>query len=138
MGIPKSKGMFPTIPPGATEEEIKAIVAEHVDTEEHILRANTVETLLKNQIIKCVHDDYLCEIRHSIFDYERLTIHQIFDHLFENYGQLDLALKKSTMETFRSEPEWTKPIDRYFKRQQECRTIMDDSNVPIKDPIMVD
>ena len=51
---------------------------------------------------------------------------------------LGLGLKKETMERFRSEPEWGKPIDRYFKRQQECQTVMEDSNVPIKDPIMVD
>ena len=136
--VPKSKGMFPTFPAGATEDEKKKILAEHIEVEECILRAKTVETLLRNQIVKCVDDDYMCDIKDEMFDYEGLSVHDMYDHLFAVYGEIGLKLKKETMEKFRSEPEWELPTDKYFKRQQECQTIMDDSNVPILEPIMVD
>ena len=46
--VPKSKGMFPIFPARINDDKKKAIIAEHVDTEENILRANTVETVLRN------------------------------------------------------------------------------------------
>ena len=37
--VPDSKGMFPIFPAGINDDEKKAIIADHVDTEENILRA---------------------------------------------------------------------------------------------------
>ena len=136
--VPPSQGMYPLFPAGATDNEKKIEITKFVQIEEHIKKAETMERLLRNQILKAIDDDYLCELKSGILEYDGCKITEIFDHLFKNHGSLSIALRQDTMKTFHDAPEWDKPIDVYFNRQQECQKTMEDTRTPITDATMIE
>ena len=136
--VPESRGMFPSFPMGLTDDDKRTIILEFIKQEEHIKIAKKMEILLRNQIVKAVHDDYISELRDDFMEYDERSVLEILNHLFTNYGTIGIKLKDETMELFRSEPDWDSPIDKYYNRQQECQKTMADSTVPISDALMVD
>ena len=136
--VPESRGMFPSFPMGLTDDDKRTIILEFIKQEEHIKIAKKMEILLRNQIIKAVHDDYISELKDDFMEYDERSVLEILNHLFTNYGTIGIKLKDETMELFRSEPDWDSPIDKYYNRQQECQKIMADSTVPISDALMTD
>ena len=60
--VQKSKGILPTFPLGITNTRKRELIAKYMETEENILRADVTEKLLQTQSLKCVHDEYFCEL----------------------------------------------------------------------------
>jgi len=136
--VPESRGMFPSFPMGLTDDDKRTLILEFVRQEEHIKRAKKMEILLRNQIIKAVHDYYIMELKDNFMEYDKRSVLDILNHLFTSFGTIGIKLKEETMELFRSEPDWDSTIDKYYNRQQECQKTMADSTVPISNALMVD
>ena len=136
--VPKSKGLLPVFPAGISDEQKRDLAVEHVQTEEYILRAEKMETLLRNQVIKCVSNDYLEEIRDEITDYDEYSVQELWEHLFNRYGELGITEKKETMDIFHSAPNWDQHIDVYYARQQECQRVMKQTKTKISEASMVE
>ena len=135
--VPKSRGLRPIRPPGVSDEEWQAIQLEFVDDEENIRKAKCMQTLIRNQMVEALVRDCLEELRDPYTEFDERTIHEMFDHLFEEYGELGITERENTMNLFRSGPDWTKSIDTLYARQQKCMTIMEDSFTPISENDMV-
>jgi len=136
--VPKSKGLLPYFPAGISDEEKRNIASEHAQVEEYILRADKVQDLLRTQLTKTVNDDYLCDIKDEITDYDGYALHQLYDHLFENYGKLGMAERQEIMDRFRTPPDLSKAINVYYAKQRECQVEMAGTRVPIIDEAMID
>ena len=96
-----------------------------------------MEILLRNQIVEGLEPDYIEELKDPYTDYDKRSIHELFDHLFDEFGELGITERKETMELFRSGPDWDKTMDTYHARQQKCITIIEDITTPITEDVMV-
>ena len=103
--VPKSSGLMPLRPPGVSDEEWQQIQMEFVDTEENVLKAEQMEILLRNQIVEGLEPDFIEELKDSYKEYDERSIQEIFEHLFDEFGELDITEQKEMMETFRSGPD---------------------------------
>ena len=136
--VPESEGLLPVFEEGLTEKQKRHLAAKHNQREEYILRAEKVEDLLRTQLVKWIDDDYICDLRDDITDYDEYSLHQLYDHLFKQFGQLGIKERKKTMEKFHREPDWTRHINSYFARQQACQREMKTTKLPITEATMVD
>ena len=81
--VPKSSGLMPLRPPGATDEEWQQIQMEFVDTEENVLKAEQMEILLRNQIVEGLEPDSIEELKDPYTEYDERSIHEIFELLIK-------------------------------------------------------
>ena len=110
---------------------------EFIDDEENVLKAKAMMILLRNQMIEGLDPDYIAELKDPHTDYDERTIHEMFDYLFEEYGELGITERRETMETFRSGPDWEQGVDALYARYQECMETMEDTDTPITENTMV-
>ena len=66
-----------------------------------------------------------------------MTLLQILRHLRTEYATMDDVVYTDLMKRLREPPDMDAPIDRYFRKQQECRLRSQDSDDPITDKGMV-
>ena len=90
---------------GLTDDDKRTLILEFVRQEEHIKRAKKMEILLRNQIIKAVHDAFIMELKDNFMEYDERSVLDILNHLFTSFGTIGIKLKEETMELFRSEPD---------------------------------
>ena len=135
--VPESQGACPIYPAGATEAEKRAIYTRFVITEEGIIKAKKMKTLMCNQLVDSVEEDFIMELRDPLMEFDNRSIIELLDHLFKNHGELGLEEQDNQMERFHTPPDWNKQIDTYYFKQQECQEIMEDTDIPITDAMMV-
>ena len=135
--VPISGGAYPTFPFGATEHEKKRIIAEFIVEEQDIIKVDITAELLKGQFLDCIEETYIMELRDPMSEYDDVTLLELLDHVFTNYGEMDDHLVNKNKERFDEQPDMNEPIDNYFVKQEECRTLSNDSDTPISDADMV-
>ena len=135
--VPESQGPCPIYPAGATEEQKRVIFVKFTVTEAGIIKAKKMKTLLTNQLVGSVEEDFLMELKDPLMEFDNRPITELLDHLFKNHGELGLQEQEETMEKFNSPPDWNKEIDTYYFRQQECQETMEDTDIPLSDAMMV-
>ena len=135
--VPLSGGAYPTFPVGATEHEKKRIIAEFIIQEQDIIKVEITAELLKGQFLDCIEETYIMELRDPMSEYDDVTLLELLDHVFANYGEMDDHLVNQNKERFDEQPDMNEPIDNYFVKQEECRTLSNDSDTPITDADMV-
>ena len=133
----ESQGACPIYPAGATEAQKRTIYTKFVITEEGIIKAKKMKTLLCNQLVESVEEDFIMELRDPLIEFDNRSIIELLDHLFKNHGELGLQEQDNTMDKFHTPPDWNKQIDTYYFKQQECQEIMEDTDIPITDAMMV-
>ena len=68
--------------------------------------------------------------------YDNVTLIELPDHVFTNYGQMDDHLVNANRAKFEEPPEMDALIDTYFSKQEECQLMAIDSDTPIIDADM--
>ena len=134
--VPASKGAHPAFAMGASEDEKNIGIAEFIVSEQDILKAETCDDLLKNQLLDVVEDKYLQELWGRYIEYDDRTVLEFLDHLFANYAKLDDPVINRTMERFNDPPDMDLPIDAYFRKQEECQEIAEGLDIKITDEMM--
>ena len=109
--IPTSGGMYPTFSVGATNEEKKREVTEFINRETHIKIAESVEELLKNQLLKAVSEEYYMELRQGVLQYNSMSTSELLEHIFSNYVRIDDALIIKNKREFEAPPNLSHPIN---------------------------
>lgn len=135
--VPASKGAYPTFIGGATDDKKKVAIAEFILSETDILKAETCDELLKNQLLDAVEEKYLRELRDRYSEYDDKSVLELLDHLFANYAKMDDPTINRNMERFNEPPDMDSPIDEYFSKQEECQEIAQDTDIKITDEMMV-
>ena len=92
---------------------------------------------MKNQLLDAVKDKYLRELWDRYRKYDDKTVLELLDHLFANCAKLDDPVINRNLERFNEPPDMDLPIDTYFSKQEECQEIAEDSDVKIRDEMMV-
>ena len=135
--VPAEQGSYPTFPDDATDDEKKGIISEFIQDEYDRQVVDAVEDLLKNQVIEAVDEDYILELKQGRSGYSGVTLIEILKHLRTEYATMDDVVYKDLMNNFREPPDMDAPIDKYFRKQQECHLRSQDADDPISDKGMV-
>ena len=135
--VPKTGGVYPTFAAGMIDEEKKREVATFVLTEHSINKAEITQELLKNLFLKDVPEDYYLELNTGILRYDRPTVYDLLTHVFSNYAKLDDHLVIFNKKEFEEAPDFTRPIDIYYKRMEDFQKLVTDGEVPITEAKMV-
>ena len=96
-----------------------------------------MQDILCNQVLAAVDEKYYMELSHAIFHYDRVSVCDLLDHLFENYAKIDDQLLKTNRELYTEAPDLSKLINVYFRKQKKCTQIAADNDVPISKAYMV-
>ena len=82
--IPATTGVYPVFPAQATDDQKKRITNDFLKREKGIKVAKAVTQLLRKQLLDAIDEEYVMELRHPIFKYERVAVADILNHLFDN------------------------------------------------------
>ena len=64
-------------------------------------------------------------------------MYDLLNHVFSNYAKLDDHLVISNKKEFEEAPYFTRPMDTYYKRMEDCQKLDADGEVPIAEAEMV-
>ena len=67
----------------------------------------------------------------AFFRYDGSTVYDLFTQVFSNYAKLDNHLVISNKKEFEEAPDFTCPIDTYYKRMEDCQKLSADGEVLI-------
>ena len=62
---------------------------------------------------------------------------ELLEHIFSNYARTDDALLIKNKREFEAPPNLSRPIDVYFRKQEECQRLAADGKIPISEAEMV-
>ena len=136
---PTNPGM---LQPGATTETQFQIIQrrdEHAEQTRIFREALSVERTLVQQIVAAIDKKYLKAIRNNITSKIMLTIQEIFEYLFDTYGDVttaELRELRATVENMTYIP--TEPIDNIFTEIDEFSDIAVIAKSPISDQQRID
>ena len=88
-------------------------------------------------MIEAVKEDYILELKEGLSEYSSVTLIKILEHLRVNYALMDDMIYNELMTCFCEAPDLDVPIDKYFRKQQECQLLPQDSTDPITEQVMV-
>ena len=77
------------------------------------------------------------ELSYAIFQYDRVSVCNLLDHLFENYAKIDYQLLKTNRELYTEAPNLSELIDIYFRKQEKYMQVAVGNYVPISEADMV-
>ena len=135
--IPVSGGMFPNFPARADDDEKKRIIAEFVRDESGIKIAEATINLLRNQLLEAVDEDYYMELYDSVYRYDRINPIDFLEHILKYYAVIDDDVLERNKNEFDEPPDMSLPIDVYYRKQERCRQLAADGQVPISEADMV-
>ena len=129
--VPKIGGVYLTFAAGMNDTKKKPEVATFVLTENNIKMAEVTQELLKSQFLEAVPEDYYLELNMGVLRYGGLTVYDLLTHVFSNYSKLDDHLVISNKKEFEEAPDFTRPIDTYYKHMEDCQKLAANGKVLI-------
>ena len=135
--VPPTAGMFPMFPAGADDDYKKRLIAEFVRDETGIKTAETTINLLRNQLLEAIDEDYYMELYDNIYRYDRIKPAEFLDHILKYYAVIDDEVLEHNKTQFDEAPDMSLPIDIYYRKQERCKQLASDGNVPISEADLV-
>ena len=59
------------------------------------------------------------ELRQGVLQYDGVSASELLEHIFTNYVRIDEAHLVKNKREFEAPPDLSRPIDVYFKKQEE-------------------
>ena len=134
--VPKTGGVYPTFAAGMNDAEKKREVATFILTEHNIKKAEVTQDLFKKQFLEAFPKDYYLDLNAVILRYESSTVYDLLTHVFTNYAKLNNHLVISNKKEFEEAQDFTRPVDAYYKRMEDCQKLEADGEVPITEAKM--
>ena len=77
------------------------------------------------------------ELYDTIFRYDRVSPADFLSHILKYYAVIDDDVLEDNKKDFEEPPDMSQPIDLYYRKQERCRQLATDGNVPISQADMV-
>ena len=135
--VPASEGAYPTFLPHATTEEKKKAISEFIEREKGIKIVRITEELLKGQFLEAVDEDYVIERKEEMREYDGVSLRTLLQHVKEKYAKMDDDVFAKIMSEFEEPPDMSRPVDKYYARQERCKRLLIDTEAPITEADMV-
>ena len=128
---PLNPGIQPTWPAGSSQANRDLATTQYKSAHFIYDQHGNMDTALKTQILDCIDDTYLNELRNKYTGYLGVTTRDVLDHLLDRYGKISPAGLALNDKTFNTEVDTTQPIDVYFRRIEDYVTYSADGGVAI-------
>ena len=105
-----------TIPQGTTQHAARTLKEQHEEALQVFHEVNNVDKALKQQIVEAVETTYLTPLRNRTTNTINMTVYEVVEHLFTNYGDIDpndLNTRETTVRAMIYDPKT--PIDTLFE-----------------------
>ena len=135
--IPVTDGVYPIFIANATENAKKQTIAEFISCETNIKMSEVVEEQLKNQLLNSLTKALILELCEGSSQYDGRTMFDILEQVFTNYTKIDDTLILKNIKEFEEAPDFSLPLDVYFKKQEDCQKLAADREVTINEADMV-
>jgi hypothetical protein len=119
----------PVLPNNASVGRRETTRLDHKEALRIFQNNNTMDDVLKTQIIDSIHDPYICEMRNKYTGYLGVTTRDLIDHLLDRYGKITPADIEQCKTKMNAPLDSTQPIDIFFKRIDDCVQYAADGNV---------
>ena len=63
------------------------------------------------------------ELHQGVLQYDGVSTLELLEHIFTNYAEIDDTLLIKNKREFEEPPDLSRPIDVYFKKQEECQRL---------------
>ena len=80
---------------------------------------------------------FILELRKVLLQYDGRTTYDILEHVFTNYARIDDTLILKNRKEFEEAPDFSLPLNVYFKKQEDCQKLAADVEFPINEADMV-
>ena len=77
------------------------------------------------------------ELCQGVLQYDGVSTSEFLEHIFTNYARIDDALLIKNKWEFEAPPDLSRPIDVYFRKQEECQRLASDGEIPISEAEMI-
>ena len=77
------------------------------------------------------------ELRQGVFQYGGVSTSELLEHIFTNDAKIDDTLLIKNKREFKEPPDLIRPLDVYFKKQEECQRLSEDGKIPLSEAEMV-
>ena len=127
------------VPNNATQFIILNLRDQHQEALRRFREVIAMERVIIQQIVQAVHPKYLKAIRNTITNRINKTIPEIFQHLFDTYGDIsteDLHMHRTRLESLRFDAN--EPVDTVFTEVEEFAQLCALANSPLSDKQKVD
>ena len=81
-----------------------------------------------------VTKEYYMELLQGVLQYNGVSTSELLEHIFTNYARIDDALLIKNKKEFKAPPNISRPIDVYFRNQEECQRLAADGKYPQAKP----
>ena len=71
------------------------------------------------------------ELCQGVLQYDSVTTLELLEHIFSNYARIDDALIIKNKREFEAPLDLSRPIDVYFRKQEEFQRLAVDREIPI-------
>ena len=135
--VPAIGGVYQTLGANATENSKKQTITEFISRETNIKMSEVVEDQLKNQLLESLPEAFILEPCEGSRRYDGSTTLNIMKHVFTNYTKIDNTLILKNKKEFEEAPDFSLPLDIYFKKQEDFQKLAEDGKVLISETDIV-
>ena len=123
-------GALPTIPQNATQHQIINANSVHKENLRLWREQTFVSKALKNLLTRVVEKKYVADLHNSYTGYNNLTIQEIFEYLYENYGDLDEADLEQAELQMSSPFDPNEPFGIFVDKIEDCVDLAEAAGAP--------
>jgi hypothetical protein len=123
-------GALPTLPPNATQHQILNANAAHKENLRLWKEQTFVIKAIKNLLTRSVEKKYIADLHNSYTGYNNLTIQEILEYLYTNYGDLDEADLEQTELKFSSPFDPNEPFGIFIDKIEDCIDLAEAAGAP--------
>ena len=95
------------------------------------------KTVLRTTILNAVEDKYICHLKHHRTLYARVDPYTILEHLWKNYGTVDVSDLTQNDQRMRAQWNPPTPIEALFEQLQEGKHFAKRGNEDIPNTTLV-
>ena len=126
-------GSVPVFPDAPTQPQIAQINATHKSELKLWREQELVKRAIKKQLTNMFHPRYIADLHDNYTGYNNVSILEILQHLYDNYGDLDESDLEANEKTLTQEFDVTEPFSMFIRRIEDCMDLAEAAGAPYTD-----
>jgi hypothetical protein len=136
--LPPNPGQEPVIPANPTAAVISAIERTHREALRQYQEYNSLHSALKRKLIAAVHPSFLQAVAHEQWMFTRVTLREMFQHLFDTYAHLDGIQIHANRKRLHNPWDPSSRFEDLVSHLQNVQELAADANRPIPNSDLID
>jgi hypothetical protein len=136
--LPQNPGPLPVFPANPTAPVIAAIERTHKEALRQFNEYNAIHRALKSKLTASIHPSYLKSINHTRFGFTRISLREMFQHLFDTYARLDGIQVNANRQRLHDPWDPSTRFEDLISHLENVQELAADANRPIPNTDLID